>query len=739
MRRDRFHPTPALPALALLLLTACQQTPDGALRPSFDRLNLDTAAPQGADRLEQPAAPDLPGKPAAVIVRGGGAAPRLDTADLKLSDEPTLTISFTQDSDLRQVTDTILKDILGLTYVYDPRVAGQATIVSGRPVSEREALGLLESVLRMNGAGLVRSDGVFRVVPIAEARQGSGGPVSGSAETGGFAVSVLPLRYVSAATVQQLVEPIYQASGSIVADPNLNLLLVAGTSDERRTILDAARAFDVDWMKGRSVGIFPLERSQPEAVINELRTIFAAAPNGPGAGAITFLPIQRLNAVLAVANQPAWLDEVAGWVRRLDQGEAGTRNLFVYSLQHAKARDVARILAQLFGAEGGGDRDEAVAAPGREERRLSFGGQTGGGAMGGAAGAGGARLGTPGTGQAGEDAGPGPGGAGLGAARIAATGGGAVEPEDPERQPPGGVRIIADPQNNALVVYAFPEEYRLIEQALRRLDVAPLQVLIEATIAEVSLTDELRYGVQSFFRNNSGDLFGGFTLNQTAVRPVTQVPGFNLVLARNGDPRAVLTALDEITDVRVVSSPQLVVLDNQEASLLVGDKVPVVTRTARSVTNPDAPLVNDVEYIDTGVILGVVPRISQGGMVTMEVSQEVSNVSETRNSGTLTPTISQRVILSNVSVRSGQTVVLGGLISDRSVSGSSGVPVLSRIPVLGGLFSQKTQGTGRTELIVFITPRIIRNPNEAQAVTEELMGRIRALNPAVRVEPGAGS
>lgn len=717
---------PALPlALAFLLLTGCQRMPDGALRPTIDQLNLRMAAPEAAPPVEQPPAPEPPRKAGPVIVRGQGGAPTLDTGDLKLSDEAALTISFTADSDLREVTHTILNDLLGLTYVFDPRVQGQATVVSGRPLSEREALGLLESMLRMNGAALVRSDGIFRVVPVAEARMSAGGPYAAGADAGGFAVTALPLRYVSAATVRQLVEPVYQVSGSILADTNLNLLLIAGTSDERRTIVEAARAFDVDWMKGRSVGIFPLEQSAPQAVIAELQSIFASGPGGPGAGAITFLPIARLNAVMAVANQPAWLDEVANWVKRLDKGEAGTRNLFVYALQHAKARDVARILAQLFGAEPGREAEPETARTG-PVRPLSFAAPQAAGAGPMAEASGG------GTGAAA------PGTTGIGAAQIAASAGGAID-DAPPAQPPGGIRIIADPQNNALVVYALPEEYRLVEQALKRLDMAPLQVLIEATIAEVSLTDELRYGVQSFFRNNSGDVSGGFTLNQAAIRPITQVPGFNLILARNGDPRAILTALDEITNVRVVSSPQLVVLDNQSASLLVGDKVPVVTRTSRSVTNPDSPLVNDVEYVDTGVILDVVPRISQGGMVTMEVSQEVSNVSEVRNSGTLTPTISQRRILSNVSVRSGQTVVLGGLISDRQVEGSSGVPVLSRIPVLGGLFSQKTQGAGRTELIVFITPRIVRNPDEAQAITEELMGRIRALNPGTGAGAGPAS
>ena len=239
------------------------------------------------------------------------------------------------------------------------------------------------------------------------------------------------------------------------------------------------------------------------------------------------------------------------------------------------------------------------------------------------------------------------------------------------------------------------------------------------------------YGVQSFFRGDGGDVQGGFTLNNStsSLRPTTQVPGFNLVFSNNGDPRVVLSALDAVTDVRVVSSPQVVVMDSQVAQLLVGDRVPILTRTAQSVDNPDAPIVSQVDYVNTGVILRVVPRISQSGKVTMEVYQEISNVSGTRNSGNLTPTISQRQITSNVAVDSGQTVVLGGLISEEQQAGRDGIPVLSSLPGVGALFGEKRTSSVRTELVVFITPRVIRDEREAEAVTAEMVSRLRSIQP----------
>jgi general secretion pathway protein D len=294
------------------------------------------------------------------------------------------------------------------------------------------------------------------------------------------------------------------------------------------------------------------------------------------------------------------------------------------------------------------------------------------------------------------------------------------------------IRIIADDSSNSLIIRALPRDYRKIRQAIERLDVMPLQVLIEATIAEVTLSDQLRYGVEWFFR--SGDFQATF-----AQRPLGNVtstfPGFSALFA-NADARVVLNALDEVTDVDVISSPQLLVLDNQTARLQVGDQVPIVVQQATPITGDLDTIVNSIELRDTGVILTVTPRVNAGGLVTLEIQQEVSNVvrSETLTQSELaTPTISQRLVSSTVAVQSGETVALGGLITNNRNRTRSGVPVLSSIPVLGILFSTRSTTTARTELLVLLTPSVIDSPARARAVTEELRRRLSGITGTGRV------
>ncbi|MGI9498798.1 MAG: type II secretion system protein GspD, partial [Geminicoccaceae bacterium] len=264
-----------------------------------------------------------------------------------------------------------------------------------------------------------------------------------------------------------------------------------------------------------------------------------------------------------------------------------------------------------------------------------------------------------------------------------------------------------------------------IRAALRDLDTLPLQVLLEATIAEVSLEDELSYGVQWFF--GSGD--SGVTLSEFGSGAVGQsFPGFSGLLSR-GDVRAVVNALDSVSDVKVISSPQILVLDNQTAQLEVGDEVPIVTQQAEGIDTGDARIVNTVEQRQTGVILEVTPRVNANGLVVLDIQQEVSDVVRTTTSGIDSPTIAQRRIGTSVAVGSDQTVALGGLIQDDVDELRSGVPILQDIPFLGWLFSSTTKVTSRTELLVLITPKVLRNEHEASAATKELRRRLRSLEP----------
>ena len=313
------------------------------------------------------------------------------------------------------------------------------------------------------------------------------------------------------------------------------------------------------------------------------------------------------------------------------------------------------------------------------------------------------------------------------------------------------VRITPNNADNSIVVYSNQEDYRIIERSLRELDRPRLQVAIDATVAEVTLTDALQFGVQYFFSNYNSRSFGlqsvpgaataavapgaatvapgvpatGVDVVQAAVQPFLQqvLPGANLLLGSQAQPKVILSALSTLTDVKVLSAPSVVVVDNEPALLQVGDEVPISTGSATILSNSNNPVVNTIEMRNTGVILKVLPHVYANGMIQLEIEQEISNVVNS-NQPTLTPTISQRRVHSTIAVTSGQTVLLGGLISDQDQRTKSGIPFLNDIEVIGNLFGTKSSQKQRTEIIMFIRPHLIRNSVDARSVAEEFRARL---------------
>ena len=302
------------------------------------------------------------------------------------------------------------------------------------------------------------------------------------------------------------------------------------------------------------------------------------------------------------------------------------------------------------------------------------------------------------------------------------------------------LRVVADELNNALLIYGSPAQFERVEDALRRLDVPPLQVLIEASIVEVTLTDELRYGLQWLFSDSHGGAGGSGPLTGTGVfsgQPGGTLggalAGFSYTL-RNaaGQVRAVLNALADKSLVRVISTPSLMVLDNHTAAIVVGNQQPI--RSSETVTD-GGNRTSSIQYKDTGVSLSVTPSVNAGDVVTLQVNQAVTDVG-TIDTATGQRTFLQRQIGSKVAVRSGETLVLGGLIRDNSTDGSSGLPVLHEVPLLGALFGTKSRQANRTELLVIITPRVLRSEQDARDVSRELRERLRGLAPAQSVFEG---
>jgi general secretion pathway protein D len=479
-------------------------------------------------------------------------------------------------------------------------------------------------------------------------------------------------------------------------------------------LLETVEIFDVDWLAGTSFGLFPLEYADAKTVAQELENILGDGGDERLAGLVRFVPIERMNAILVISPHQRFLSRAETWIERLDRGGGqgdGGRRLFVYNVQNGKAADLAAILEQIFGAD-----DAAAAAPGAVAPNLRPVEVSAANPPAGAL----AQSRTAGqrTGQTAPRPTPG-----------AVAGRESSPSRAVDFAGKGKIRVIADEANNALVILANASDYRMVSEALKKLDVVPLQVLIEATIAEVTLNDDLRYGLQWFFKANSSE----FTLSSVATGAVAGIfPGFSYLFA-GGDVRVVLNALSEVTELNVISSPQLMVLGNQTAVLQVGDQVPIATQSAVSVTDPAAPIVNTVEFRDTGVILRVTPRVNKGGLVIMDIEQEVSDVVATTTSTIDSPTIQQRKIKSSVAVQSGETVALGGLIRESKVFTKSGIPFLSDIPIIGALFGTKTEDERRTELLVLITPRVVRNQTEARRVTDELRRRLSKVGKLSRI------
>jgi general secretion pathway protein D len=607
------------------------------------------------------------------------------------------------DAELREVVRLVLQDALGVNYVIDPSVGGRITVQTMRPLPADDLLTVLDSVLRMNGAALVRDGDLYKILPIEQAI--SSGPIPdveplADAGNPGFGVRVVPLRFVSATAMAPVLEPFAPPSGAIQIDPARNLILLAGMPDQLATLSGLITMFDVDWLQGMSFGLFPLDNAPAAQLVEELHQIFSSLEGGPLEGLVDFVPIERLNAVLVVASQPTYLDQAEVWIDRLDRiGDGEEPRIFVYSAQNARATNLADVLSEMFDARATTVEGSGLLAPGQEGIELST-----------------TSAFSP-TAEPGEEE----------QTAISQAIRSAAAPGRPVREPSGpedaDIRIIADDTTNSLVIRAAPREYQKIREALQDLDILPLQVLIEATIAEVTLNDQLRFGVEWFFQ--SGDF--EFAFDPGSLTPLAGFRGF---FASGNDVRILLQALDEVTDVNVVSSPQLMVLDNQTARIQVGDQVPITVQSATSVIDADSPIVNSIEYRDTGVILLVTPRVNASGLVIMEIQQEISNVVQAPSqtvSETTSPTINQRQINSTVAIASGETVALGGLIQDERERSQSGIPLLSRIPILGALFSTRSNAVRRTELLVLITPSVVENPARARAVTQELRNRLRRL------------
>jgi general secretion pathway protein D len=748
-----------------LILGSCEETkslgpfvheqPTASAKSGATAAGPSTAAPEVANAparvlTGQPETVFGSGEFVAPVPAAGGAATQTPAGDI--------TLNFVN-ADVREVLPRVLGDVLHLNYTIDPKVQATITVQTSRPLRQQDVLPVLQEVLRASGLTLVASDGIYRLLASEDAARSGAVPVTigagaaANATARPYNIQILPLKYVAATELQRTLDPFVPKSAIMQVDATRNLLILSGTGIDLSTITDMVKAFDVDWIAGMSYGIIPVQTGSPKSIADQLTTIFGPKGTVPLPGMLSFAPLERMNAILVVSPQRAYVEQARLWIERLDRGESDNRaHIYEYHVQNSRAADLAKVLTGLF-SSGQVSTVQPQTAPGTTPTQIGSGnypGTSGGASMTGASSlTQGSSLGSssltgsqPGTG------GTAPGGTtGLGSGLLQAPaaqgggttsdqfgGGGATPGNDTTANASTGgalatppVRIVADEKNNNIVIFAQPRDYRMIEQALQKLDIVPLQVLIEATIAEVTLGNDLQYGLQYFFHaHESQFIFGSTTAAITSATSIAGTfPGFNYILGST-NANVVLNLLSHITNVHVVSAPELLVLDHQSASLLVGNQVPIPTTQSQSTVTSGAPLVTTVQYIDTGVILKVSPRVNANGLITLDVGQEVSSVA-TGATSTLGPTITQRRIESTVTVQDGETVALGGLIQDTNSITKDGLPVLSDVPVLGALFRSTDRNVARTELLVLLSPKVLHNASDARAATDELQSRLHSL------------
>ncbi|PBJ83788.1 type II secretion system protein GspD [Lysobacteraceae bacterium NML93-0399] len=638
------------------------------------------------------------------------------------------------------VAKAILGDMLGQNYVIAPEVQGTVTLATPQPVSPAQALSLLEMVLGWNNARMIYSDGRYNIVAADTAlATGTVAPrTGGTVAARGFEVRTVPLRYISATEMEKVLEPYARPNAIVGADNARNVITISGSRSELDNYLRTIEIFDVDWLSGMSVGVFPLQSGKATQVVADLEKVFGQDSESPVSGIFRFMPLEGANAVLVITPQADYLGEIQQWLERIDNAGQEPR-LFSYELKFIKARDLAQRLSEVFGGGSGssGAGQDASLMPGLTGNTLRTGGTDG----------------TSGF-DSGSNSGLGRnnrgGASGLGSGR---SGGGDIGQMQLSEQQDGPssvtlevegdrVGVSAVDETNTLLVRTTPAAWRSIRDVVERLDVMPAQVHIEAQVVEVALSGDLQYGVNWFFeravtdaglpnavgRSTWAGIAGSITGTETGAGPAGLGWTF---LGRNA--AAVVSALDEVTDVQILQSPSVFVRNNAMAEFNVGASIPISSSSVNPILGDSQ--YTQVQYIETGTILKVRPRVTRDGMVFLDIVQEVSSPQPQNTADDQgNVRIDTRRLKTEAAVQAGDTVMLAGLIRDDVGRVSTGFPGLSRIPVIGGLFGRQSSRTERSEVIVLLTPTIVRNPLEARQLTDEYGRRFRALQPLQRTQ-----
>ncbi|MEL0137120.1 MAG: type II secretion system secretin GspD [Halieaceae bacterium] len=675
--------------LAVLVLSSCASVPEQRMQ---DASPLTAAATETETRVqgqsEQPL--ELPDITPSVML-GSDQVVALPKAREPIAlDGGSVMVNFER-APLAEVVHSIMGETLGLDYVIEHPVKGEITLRTRSPIPREELLPILESLLRNNNVLMIRGpEDRYFISGSANARTTL--PAYRSGAEGGYGNVIIPLQYISAAEMAEILKPVAPGDAFVRIDNRRNLLILAGTQMQLEGWLDIIATFDIDQLEGVSVGIFPLSNSTAEEIFAELEQILAEAPGStPGAGLVSMvrvMPIERLNSIMVVSPRAHYIDAVGDWVATLDgiEDEGSEPTLHVYPVRNGNAGQLAALLSTIYFEGRGGNASAGVKRSGV----------------------------APGMAQASSG----------GVSSEMPQRGGAEGGQGASFDLGDGIRVVSDDYNNSLLVLATPYEYQRIERTLIKLDVVATQVLIEASIIEVTLTDGLEYGLEWAFDNylGGGDTGTGLLDLGGGLNPA--VPGFSYTVADSaGAVKAVVNALAEKSLINVISTPSVMVLDNHTAAIHVGDQQPI--RSASTVTT-GGNVQNSIQYKDTGVKLEVTPTVNDGGLVTLDISQSITDVGPV-DAATGQRSFLERNVSSRVAIRSGESVVLGGLIRDNESKGRSGIPLLMDIPGLGALFSTTNTVASRTELLIFISPRVLEGDQDLRDLNREMRDRMKGL------------
>ena len=728
---------------------------------------LNTGQPKPAEQAKPAPGQPPPGtRPATALVPA--APPGTMPAGLNL-----------QNASLIEVVD-ILARALKINYILDPRVKGSVTINTYGEIKPVDLRPLLETILRINGAAMVQVGDIYRIVPLTDVSRLPVPPQSNIKDLPDderIILDLIFLKYATVAEIAKLLEPFLGESARMTTFEPANLLLILDNSRNMRRTLDLISMFDSDALAGQRVRLFDVTNGRPSDVAKELEAVFKAfafSEKSEKSTGVRFMPIDRINIIVAVAPNPGVFSTVETWLKKLDvpvKVTAGSVDNYLYRLKYGRAEIVGMAIMQLYGGGYGGYGGYGGMGTGMGGYGMGYGGfgssmpGYGGGMQGGGypgsgmgmggMGMGGMGMGGMGMGGMGMYPGYGMGSAmmaGPSAAQLGSTGAGGTA---------GGLstttgtndltgsylgmgsgygyggyqmhpRIIPNPFDNTLLVQGTPQEWEQISNLIKQIDIPPRQVLIEAKVYEVDLTGAFSAGVEAYIqkRGPSSDRAWSGSSNLANVPGLALTAG--LLVGHARELLAFLNTQEATTRSKVISAPTVIATDSIAASINVGESVPSLSSQAVSNVSVGgtSQFANTIQNVDTGVGLKILARVNSSGVVTMVIDQEVSaptpppaNINVSINS----PSFSKRDVQTQVTVQDGDTISIGGIIQETETSSSSGIPWLHRIPILGAAFGNKSSSNARTELIVFLTPHVIYDTNQIAEATEELKGKLKRL------------